>query len=250
MAPHDPGSGEALRPGHRDEVLLEGADEVGPQEAEVDGDGAGGDGHRGQDHFVQVGERGLGERRVPGGREPAEADGEHRHQDGRHHERWQGEQSEGRCRRDVVEPPVGFARHHQGERDGDGEGDQLADEDELDGHRCAGGQDVGHRLVVEVRGPEVPVEGRVQPDRVLVPQRQVEPELLQQDRPVGGGVVGAEDLGRRVAGQQVDEHEHQDGDDEGHHQQLDEPPDQVLAHVRALCPVDLVATWTARWPSG
>ena len=89
--------------------------------------------------------------------------------------------------------PVGLAGHDQGQGDGDGEGDDLADEDQFDGHRRTGGQDVGHRLVVEVGGAEVAVEGGVQPDHVLVPQRQVEAQLLEQDGPVGGRVVGPED---------------------------------------------------------
>ena len=224
VAPHDPTARQALGAGHGDEVLLEGADEVGAQQSVVDGDRTGRDGHRRQDHLVDVGGGALGERGVPGGREPAEADGEDRHQDGGDHEGRQGQQAEGR-RSWRCCPGAGWACARSTRARGMATAKAITWEMMISSRSTGNpvSDDVGHRLVVEVGRAQVAVEHRSEPGEVLVPQREVESQLLEEDRPGWRpcrwprGCCSVGSPGSRWTSRKV---EH--GDDEGHHDQLEE----------------------------
>ena len=218
--------------------------------AEVDGDRTGRDGQRRQDHLVEVGEGGLGERRVAvAGNQPRPT--------AKTATRMGATTKGGSASSPKVAVVETLSTGRLGLRDTTRARGMatakamiwLSRISSMD-DRGPGGQDVGHRLVVQVRGAEVAVEGGVEPDDVLVPQRQVEAQLLEQDGPVGGGVVGPEDDLGRVAGQQVHQQEDQHGDHERHHHQLEEPSEEVLAHGSRIGLVYPAVSSTARSGSG
>src|SRR5918994_3037750 len=76
VAPQDPPVGDALRPGHLDEVLLQGLDHVAAEQAHVDGHLAGGEREGRQDHPADVLAGVLAERHVAGWWEPLQPDAE------------------------------------------------------------------------------------------------------------------------------------------------------------------------------
>ncbi len=132
----------------------------------------------------------------------------------------------------AVEEPVGAQRGDQGHGDGDEEGQDLGDDDELevDGHGHADG--VGHRLLGEEGEPRLPWKTLV----IQVPycghEALVEPQLVQQLGPGAGRVVGPQDGQGGVAGQEVDEQEGDDRDEEADDDQLDQPAGDVAEHGR------------------
>jgi hypothetical protein len=75
--------------------------------------------------------------------------------------------------------------------------------------------------VVEERVPEISVDDVVEPGPVLLEERFVEAELMQEERPVLRGLVGTEDCVDRVPGQKVNKQERQDGDQKEDYDELD-----------------------------
>lgn len=125
---------------------------------------------------------------------------------------------------------LGRRERHEGQRNGNGEGNDLRDDDEFEVDGETGGHDVGDRLMVQVGLTEVAVEDRTQPHEVLLVERFVQSQLLEEHGPVVGCVVGTEDDHRRIAREQVHQQEAQDRDDERHHHQLEESADEIGGH--------------------
>ena len=125
-----------------------------------------------------------------------------------------------------------FGRRAGEEREGnrDAERHDLREDDELDvdGH---GVRDrVGDRLVGDEGLAEVALEDVPDVGEVLLQQRLVEAELLQEERLVLGRVVRTEDGDRGITGQQVHQEERADRDQEDHHDQGRQALQDVEAH--------------------
>src|SRR6185436_1097287 len=78
----------------------------------------------------------------------------------------------------------------------------------------------GGRLLERDRVAEVSLEQVLEEEQILLPERAVEAERVADHLRPGGGVVLAEDLERRVAGDQPQQEERDHGDPEQDRDQL------------------------------
>ena len=118
---------------------------------------------------------------------------------------------------------VGLAGAAHRRRNGEGEGQDLAEDDDLDVDRERRFDGAPDRRAGDERRAEVAVQDVLDPDEILLDDGLVESELLIELDAVRGTVAGAEDDRRGISGQQMDEVEGSDGDDKDDADQHDQP---------------------------
>ena len=119
------------------------------------------------------------------------------------------------------------------ERDAEAGREEEGGEGQLDRAREAGHEPAQDRPVVDEAVAQVAMGQVVHVDQVLLPERQVQPEPMAKRLDELGPLVLAEDGLGRIAGQEVDEGEQDEGQPEQHRDRPEESPDDVPQHPLA-----------------
>ena len=138
--------------------------------------------------------------------------------------------------------PPGRMPARMPERDADEDGDEEAGQREAERHREPLAdllRDASGRSWLSVRLAEVELHRVAEPVAVALEHGSVEAELLAHLRDLlGRGVDAAGDGGGGVAGDELDEHEHDERHDEQHRDQAQEAPRDHPQHRNARSPCD------------
>ena len=109
---------------------------------------------------------------------------------------------------------------------------------QLDRAREPGHETAQDRPVVDEAVAQVAVDQLVHVDEVLLPERQVQPEPMAEGLDELGSLVLTKDRLGRIAGQEVDEGEQDDGQAEQHRDRPEQSPDHVPQHSLASSACD------------
>lgn len=185
----------------------------------------------------------VGERDETGGRQPAQPQTEHQHQQDTQHEHRRREPRHRQHARRHAGQPAARPRGDHAQRHAQRHRGQQAGADQFQAARNAPGQLVGHRFARAQRDAQVAMRQRADPARELRAQRLVQSQLRAhfRDRQRIAASLLAQHDGDGIARQQMDGDEHHPGrqgqGDEGRGQ----PPGQEWQHPWPLNP----ATWWA-----
>src|ERR1019366_9563016 len=180
VAPHDPTPAQSLRAGHGDELFLHGGDEIAAQDAKIEREATDRNRDRRQRQTFEVGQPVCRQGHVGrrSGIGDADLDGYEQHEQHDEDEGGDGEQGEAARAQQSVDGPVGLARRDHGQGDGDEQGEDLAQDDQLDvdGQGSANGRD--DRDPRDERRAQIAVQHVAPPDEVLLDNGPVESQLF------------------------------------------------------------------------
>ena len=157
------------------------------------------------------------------------ADGENLDEDDAQPESRERVEDEGAARQHIIVHLVAPHGLQDPERDGDGDGDDGGQAEQQDRLREALGEQQRYRSVLDVRKAKVAVDQMVEVDPELVPDRPVQTLQFVEGGDCGRLGLDAELGSSRVAGQQVEQDEHDHGHEQQHNDGLPETPENVTS---------------------